>query len=100
DKILKVLHRTHLERSDIPLHFFFYSRPQRCRDIRPGGCRAFLALVFKSAAKQCNTNYVGVRAGMCENKILAAGFAYNTRVRFIFMDIVANGLPDVLEDAG
>ena len=56
------------------------------------------ALVLERAAHERDGERVGLGGRMCEDEILAAGFADETRIRFVARDALADAAPDRLED--
>ena len=78
----------------------FHLRPEAGGHIGAGGCRAFLALELEGAAHDGCGHLGGVGRAVCEDEVLAAGFADNLRVGLVVGDIVADGLPEAVERAG
>src|SRR4029078_9915105 len=73
-------------------------RPQVRRSVDARGGRALLALVLEGAAQDCSGDRVDVRARVGDDEVLAAGLADDPRVVAVAVDVLADGLPDRVED--
>src|SRR5437773_5264836 len=107
---LAVDHRSHevAEFGDVALgdglhkvgHFGAHVLPHRLWDVRARRGRALLALVFEGAAHQRGAQSGHVRRLVGDDEVLASGLAYQSRVRSLLVDVLADGLPHVLEHVG
>src|SRR5512133_1019955 len=64
------------------------------------GCRALLALVLERAAQDRCGDRLDVRARMGDDEVLATGLADDAWVIAVAVDVLADGLPDRVEDLG
>jgi hypothetical protein len=97
-EVLEVGRIAHLDRADLLDEALPDLRPQVRRSEDPRRSRAFLPLILEAASDDRRRDRFGIGGGVGDDEILAAGLADDPRVVAVLRDVVADRLPDRLED--
>src|SRR5688572_3214533 len=74
--------------------------PERLGHVHTAGRRALLPLVFEAAARDRDGDGSRVGRRVRDDEVLAAGFTNQPRIPAVFVDVLADLLPDAVEDDG
>jgi len=100
DEVAEVLNGADLERLNTLNQLALDLVGDVARDVGAGGGGALLALILEGAAEEGGGDDVAIGALVSDDEVLAAGLTDDSGVGAVVADVLADGLPHLVEDAG